>query len=259
MRRFTKALTTIFAAGATWWACPLAAADQPSNDERAVREADQAFWGAFNRCDRAEMSERFTDDAEFYHDKTGLTQSRQAVTASMFTGPCANPAAMRLRRAAVPGTERYYPLAGGFALLEGEHHFLATETGKPERHDSVARFMEVWQQTADGVWRMRRVVSFDHRPDEPTLAATPLSAREARSYVGTYVDEDGSSSIVSANGGLTLQSGNATFPLVRLAAGRFGTPGRWLEFRFAGDSVTVVEEGHQVARAKRINPFPHGG
>lgn len=224
------------------------------NDENAVREADQAFWAAFNRCDQKGMAERFTSDVEFYHDKTGLTQSRDAVTASMFTGPCANPAALRVRREAIVGTDRFYPLADGFAVLEGEHRFLATHSGQSERHDSKARYFELWQRDRGNSWRMRRVISFDHRSDEPTLVSTPLSTTEARRYLGSYVAADGSAMVVSDEGGLTLRSGNAVFPLVRLATGRFGTPGRWLEFQFNGDNLAVVEEGRQVAQGRRDVP-----
>lgn len=220
-------------------------------DEGAVRAADQAFWAAFNHCDQSAMATRFTPDVEFYHDKTGLTSTRDAVTASMFQGPCAHQKELRLRREAVASTDHFFPLAGGFALLEGEHRFFATRSGQPERHDSVAKYLEVWQRTGDGTWRMRRVVSFDHRPDEPVLVGTPITAQEAAAYLGTYAAADGSSMIVTNDGGLTLRSGNTIFPLVRLAAGRFGTPRRWLEFRFAGDTVTVLEEGHTVAHGQR--------
>lgn len=227
-----------------------------TNDEQAVRGADQAFWAAFNGCDQTGMAERFTSDVEFYHDKTGLTQSRRAVTASMFAGPCAHPTALRVRREAIVGTDRFYPLADGFAVLEGEHRFLATHSGQSERHDSKARYFELWQRDDAKSWRMRRVVSFDHRADQPSLVSTPLSATEAQHYLGSYLAADGSAMVVSDKGGLTLRSGNAVFPLVRLAAGRFGTPGRWLEFQFDGDSLTVVEEGQQVAQGRRNIPAP---
>lgn len=232
------------------------AAPHGANDEQAVRKADQAFWAAFNGCDQTGMAEHFTNDVEFYHDKTGLTQSRGAVTASMFTGPCANPAALRVRREAIVGTDRFYPLADGFAMLEGEHRFLATHSGRSERHDGKARYFELWQRDRANLWRMRRVVSFDHRADEPALASTPLSTAEARRYLGHYVAADGSAMVVSDEGGLTLRSGSAIFPLVRLAVGRFGTPGRWLEFQFKGDNLAVVEEGRQVAQGRRDVPSP---
>lgn len=236
-------------------ASPSTAADG-ANDEQAVREADRAFWAAFNGCDQIGMAERFTSDVEFYHDKTGLTQSRDAVTASMFTGPCANPAALRVRREAIVGTDRFYPLADGFAVLEGEHRFLATRSRQSERHDSKARYFELWQRDRANAWRMRRVISFNHRADEPALVGTTFSTNEARRYLGSYVAADGSAMVVSDEGGLTLRSGSAVFPLVRLAVGRFGTPGRWLEFQFNGDNLAVVEEGRQVAQGRRNVPVP---
>lgn len=100
------------------WGMTWAAAD----DEQAIRAADARHWLAYNACDMHTMGELLTDDVEFYHDKTGLTTSNQAVLDSLRKGPCAN-TTMHLRCEADDASIRFHPLAGGFALLSGTHRF----------------------------------------------------------------------------------------------------------------------------------------
>ena len=85
---------------------------------------------------------------------------RANIVASMMSGPCSNGPADRFRREAVPGTERFDMLAGGFAMLTGEQRFVASG----DQQSGVGGYVEIWQETPAG-WQMRRVVSYDHRPE----------------------------------------------------------------------------------------------
>ena len=135
---------------------------QPAADaETAVRQADEAFWAAYNRCDLAAMGDFFTDDVEFYHDKGGLTKSRPAMIESLRKGICGDPN-RHLRRAPAGKTE-YYAMAGNRALLIGEHQFFIKEPGKPEYLDGQAKFDDLWE-LSNGHWRMSRVFSYAHGP-----------------------------------------------------------------------------------------------
>ncbi|HEY3521825.1 MAG TPA: nuclear transport factor 2 family protein, partial [Rhodanobacteraceae bacterium] len=145
---------------------------QAADVETAVRQADARYWQAYNACDMATMGALLTDDVEFYHDKTGLTTTRRGVLDSLRKGPCGTPG-MHLRREAVPGSVRYYPLAGGFAILTGEHRFYVSESGKPEHLDGHADFTIVWQ-SVDGQWQMRRILSYSHGPAPYTPPAMHL-------------------------------------------------------------------------------------
>jgi ketosteroid isomerase-like protein len=140
----------------------LAAAAQMPAAEQQVRAADAAFWQAFNRCDEAAMRRLLAPDVEFYHDKTGLTASRTAVTRSLMKGPCGTPG-LHVRREAVADSISYDPVPGYGAILTGRHRFYARNGGGPERLDGEARFAVVWQSTG-GQWRMRRILSYAHRP-----------------------------------------------------------------------------------------------
>jgi ketosteroid isomerase-like protein len=111
-----------------------AAAD---DDEAAVRAADARYRQAYNARDMRTMGELLTDEAAFYHDKTGLTASRPAVLQSLRNSPCADPA-MHRRREAVADSLQLHPLAGGLALLSGTHRFYVQRDGTPERLDGQA-------------------------------------------------------------------------------------------------------------------------
>lgn len=142
--------------------CVPAAAQDRATDETGLRAADAAFWAAFNACDAAAMARFFTPDVEFYHDRTGLTHTRSAVVRSLVKGPCGTPG-LHVRRELVADSLRYDPVPRTGAILTGEHRFYAREGGGAERLDGQASFAVVWvHEGAD--WRMRRVLSFAHRP-----------------------------------------------------------------------------------------------
>ncbi|MCC7504570.1 MAG: nuclear transport factor 2 family protein [Saprospiraceae bacterium] len=131
-----------------------------------ILHLDSLFWSAYNRCDVDEMIRFFSDDVEFYHDKGGLTAGRANFENALRNGLCGNPD-FRLRREAVPGTIQVFPLANSNgiygAILSGEHVFYIRENNRPEFLDGHARFTHVWLLT-DGVWKMARVLSYDHGP-----------------------------------------------------------------------------------------------
>jgi hypothetical protein len=231
-----------------------------AGDEQAVGDADARYWQAFNACDLSAMQGLFTEDVEFYHDKTGLTSSRAAVIGSLRKGPCADPR-MRLRREQVQGSLRYYPLAGGYALLSGTHRFYVDEVGKPERLDGQAEFTNLWQ-SIDGQWRMRRVFSYAHGPapyvppsTHLALPATALAAFAGR-YRGDHVGDIG----VAVDGeGLELTAGTLIVHLRAESATRFFALEKDLRFEFETDGgkppvpgLTVYENGAVAETAVKV-------
>jgi hypothetical protein len=132
----------------------------------AVLERDRAFWAAYNRCDVPAMADFFTEDIEFYHDRGGATIGHAPFVAELRNGLCGNPDS-RLRRDAVEGTVKLYPMKKNDvvygAVLSGEHVFYVVDKGKEPRLDGRGRFTHLWL-VKDGVWRMSRVLSFDHGP-----------------------------------------------------------------------------------------------
>lgn len=231
-----------------------------ASDEQAVRDADARYWQTFNACDLTAMDGLFTDDVEFYHDKTGLTSSKAAVIDSLRKGPCADPR-MRLRREAVEGSLRFHPLAGGYALLSGTHRFYATEAGKPERLDGQAEFTNLWQ-SVDGHWRMRRVFSYAHGPVPylPPATYLTLTASALASFAGRYRgDHVGDISVAVDGDGLKLTAGTLVVHLRAESPTRFFALEKDLRFEFAVaagkqdvPALTVYENGVVAETAAKV-------
>ncbi|MBL7857391.1 MAG: nuclear transport factor 2 family protein [Cyclobacteriaceae bacterium] len=136
------------------------------NFEANILHLDSLFWKAYNSCDVNTLQTFFTADVEFYHDKGGLTTTKNELVMTIKSGLCNN-TDFRLRREAVKGSIQLFPLqksnATYGAILSGQHVFYINETGKPETLDGLARFTHVWLYT-DGQWKMSRILSYDHGP-----------------------------------------------------------------------------------------------
>lgn len=148
------ALTALLSATASGAApVPDSARSGPLYDELA-RMDSALFEAAFVTCDKARFREIFTDDAEFYHDRTGLARGEDART--MKSCPRDN----GVTRALVPGSLEVYPLKDYGAVQIGRHVF--AKKGEPGAE--LAQFVHVWKREGE-TWKLARVLSFDHHPD----------------------------------------------------------------------------------------------
>lgn len=124
----------------------------PLFDELA-RMDEELFEAAFVTCDANKFRALFTDDAEFYHDRTGAAVGEAVRT--MKSCPRDN----GVTRTLVPGSLEVYPMQGYGAIQIGRHVFAR----KGESGSEFAKFVHLWKRE-NGVWRLARVLSFDHRP-----------------------------------------------------------------------------------------------
>jgi ketosteroid isomerase-like protein len=127
--------------------------------ETAILRLDTEAFDAYNNCNIEAFTNFFTEDLEFYHDKGGMTTSRDEMIAKTRQNLCSKPG-WKIRREAVEGTFKVYPLEGYGAVLTGDHRFYITENGK-EQLSGVAKFTHIWL-LKDGKWKMARVLSYDH-------------------------------------------------------------------------------------------------
>lgn len=123
----------------------------PLFDELAGMDA-ALFEAAFVSCDAARFRAIFTDDAEFYHDKTGASFGE----AVRVMKSC--PRDSGVTRTLVPGSLEVYPMQGYGAVQIGRHVF--AKKGEPGAEE--AKFVHLWKREGTG-WRLARVLSFDHR------------------------------------------------------------------------------------------------
>ncbi|WP_258167594.1 DUF4440 domain-containing protein [Xanthomonas hortorum] len=224
-------------------------------DEAQVRSADAAFWKAYNACDMQAIAGLLTADVEFYHDKTGLTTSREAVVDSLRHGPCADET-LRLRREALNNSIAFHPLKGGYAMLSGRHRFYVQERNKAERLDGQADFTTVWK-FADGRWRMHRVLSYAHGPVPytPPPRTTTLPVAVLQRYAGRYRSPRiGIIRIAVAGDYLTLTAGSFIATLYPQSTTRFFAMERDLRFDFEtnGDGLSKVLEVYETVWSANV-------
>lgn len=121
---------------------------------RTIAALDSAVFESYNKCDLPKFASFFADSLEFYHDKTGLMVGAGNLTEAIKQNICG-----KVTRELVPKSLEVYPMNGYGAVEIGVHRF-----HHPNRNpDDVgeAKFIQLWQEKA-GVWKITRVISFDH-------------------------------------------------------------------------------------------------
>ena len=155
LRKTSMAFLWLLMAAAVVPAQTAKAAHEEDSLKATVAALDSALFDAVNRCDLKTVDSFWDDNIEFYHDKSGLTVGRTAMTDSIRSNVCG-----KFVRELVPGTLEVYPIAGYGAVEIAEHRFLHPYA---QDHGVVgqAKFMHLWQ-LKDGKWRITRAISYDH-------------------------------------------------------------------------------------------------
>jgi len=140
----------------------VAAGPTPAATEAAVRQADDAYWAAYNRADPAGLNAFLSDDVEFYHDRGGTLIGKKALAAvnsEMGSGDHI------LRRDAIAGTVKFFPMRQddviyGY-LSTGEHQFTVVPRDKPAFLAGRAIFTQLWVLQGKE-WKVSRIFSYEH-------------------------------------------------------------------------------------------------
>lgn len=133
-----------------------------------LAERDRLLFEAlFDTCDLDRLATLVGEDFEFFHDQSGVLESKAQFLENTENGLCK--LSYRASRKLVEGSLEVFPLRDGGelygAIQSGEHEFHARYPDGREELTSVARFVHVWR-LEDGEWRLGRVLSFDHQvPD----------------------------------------------------------------------------------------------
>ena len=131
----------------------------------ALAARDAEFFAAFfDRCDPPAVRAMLTDDMEFFHDKGGLVAASADAFVKDFAGHCERVKTgedFLSRRELVPGSVTVFVINNFGAMTMGEHRFFKLTPGKPDQMTETGRFIILWKNDG-GVWKMARVVSYDH-------------------------------------------------------------------------------------------------
>ncbi|MCX6595908.1 MAG: nuclear transport factor 2 family protein [Acidobacteria bacterium] len=127
--------------------------------EKLSAALDAQLFGAYNRCELEQFTTYFAEGVEFYHDQTGVTVGKAALSESLQKNICGGDVLREL----VPGTLETHRMKGYGFVQMGTHRFLHP---KSKTAAGEARFVHLWQYK-DGAWKVTRVLSFDHHEAKP--------------------------------------------------------------------------------------------
>jgi Domain of unknown function (DUF4440) len=238
------------------------AQNNANNLSETVLQKEDLFWAGYNSCDYAQLGEFVAEDVEFYHDKGSITLGKSALVDSIKNNICGNPK-MRIRREADTSTVKIYLLNKADvvygAIISGDHFFINSYDGQPEKREGIAKFMNLWV-LKDNVWKMSRILSYDHRsvPYINTRKAQPLTQNVLRRFAGEYSgSKTGTSIVETTKSALKLTGGNSEFILYPETNNRFFVEERDLTFEFIAGSgriskLIIRENGKIVDELTRM-------
>ncbi|GAA6136604.1 hypothetical protein NBRC116583_03510 [Arenicella sp. 4NH20-0111] len=133
------------------------------------------FNKIFNDCQLHLIENLVHGDFEFYHDKSGV-QTRAEFMNTLKENICSSPNRKPIRKLAA-GSMKVFEMRDNNniygAIQSGEHDFYIRETGKPLYKTGEAKFSHLWV-VDDGVWKLKRVLSFDHQNPAITYPSASL-------------------------------------------------------------------------------------
>ena len=152
LRRLTLIATALLLTGLAVAQKPIPKAEQDALTQ-TITALDAKLFDAYNHCDLKTLGDLVSDDLEFYHDQTGLAVGKASFVESIRSNICG-----KVQRTLVPGTLEANPLKNFGAVELVTHRF--NEIGSKEI-GGEARAVMLWQNK-DGVWKVTRVISYDH-------------------------------------------------------------------------------------------------
>jgi hypothetical protein len=133
----------------------LSQAQEKTKLYNTIVHMDSVLFDAFNNHELQILQTVFAPNAEFYHDRDGLSDYQTTINnfRRVFV------ATPDLHRELVDGTLEVYPLPDYGALETGEHRFTHTQNG--QKVTAVYKFIIIWQYKNDR-WQVTRAISVGH-------------------------------------------------------------------------------------------------
>lgn len=140
--------------------------DENSELFKTLKANDSLLFDlGFNTCDLSQFNALITDDLEFYHDQSGILNSKEEFIDVMTNGICKSASPYRSRRELIEGSLKVYSLYNNGklygAIQEGSHRFYERFEGK-ETPGSIAKFTHIWIIDKNQ-WKIKRILSYDHQ------------------------------------------------------------------------------------------------
>lgn len=140
-----------------------AQSEKNSDLYKAIKTNDSLMFGVgFNTCNIKQFENLLSEDFEFYHDKSGVINSKKDFIASLKNGLCKSE--YKSSRELIESLMEVFPLEKNGvlygAIQVGRHRFFETVKGV-KKYRSTARFTHIWV-LENGKWKFLRGLSYDH-------------------------------------------------------------------------------------------------
>jgi len=112
---------------------------------------DSIYFNAYNTCDMKKQGEMYSEEIEFFHDKGGLSDSKQEILKSIKKNIC-----NKVTRTLVAGSIEVYEIPDYGAIEMGYHTFYNKE--EPDAKQTPTRFIIVWKK-GEKKWKIKKVIS----------------------------------------------------------------------------------------------------
>ena len=112
---------------------------------------DKEYFDAYNTCDMKKQASFYSEDLEFFHDKGGLSTSKQEILASIERNICG-----KVTRTLIEGSIEVYPIKDYGAIEIGYHKFYNNQ--EPNAKSKPSKFIMVWKNE-DEKWLISKVIS----------------------------------------------------------------------------------------------------
>ena len=112
---------------------------------------DKEYFEAYNTCDMKKQASIYSEDLEFFHDKGGLSTSKQEILTSIEKNICG-----KVTRTLIAGSIEVYPIKDFGAIEIGYHKFYNNQ--EPNAKSKPSKFIMVWKNEGDK-WFITKVIS----------------------------------------------------------------------------------------------------
>ena len=116
-----------------------------------ILSMDKEYFDAYNSCDMDKQASLYSEDLEFFHDKAGLSTSKQDILKSIEENICG-----KVTRTLVEGSVEVYPIKDYGAVQIGYHKFYNNR--EPNAISKPVKFIVVWKNE-QGKWKISKVIS----------------------------------------------------------------------------------------------------
>jgi len=138
---------------------------------KALKAKDSLLFNVgFNTCDIKQFENLVSNNFEFYHDTSGITNSKASFISVFKDGVCKM--SYKAIRELDETTLEVFPLMKNNvlygAIQKGVHRFYALEENKSKYFTSIAKFSNIWL-IENGVWKLSRSLSYDHKEKDSAI------------------------------------------------------------------------------------------